>query len=197
MTDEALAGAAAQVDGVVVGVRVQHRAEAAAAAAGDQEGRGRQRGADEVVGKGVVGRARVAEFAEVVVVDGDVVVDVVALAAVDLDRGAVAAVVVGEGVRAGDPVVGHLGLIAVQEHAEGARVVVGRRGGQHRHLVVVDDLVVEHLRPHGAGLDIDPGDVVAEQAPLDPVIRARDLHPGAFAFADALVAARRQQGRGP
>src|SRR6266480_4039762 len=97
---EALAGTAAQVDRVVVGARVQDRAEAAGAAAGDQEGRAGERGADEVVGEGVVGRARVAELAEVVVVDRDVVVDVVALAAEDLDRGAVAAVVVGEGVRA-------------------------------------------------------------------------------------------------
>ena len=143
------------------------------------------RGGD-VVGVGRVRRAVVAELGEGPVVAADVVVDHGADAAVDLDRGAVGAEVGGRGPVVGDPVEGDLGVVADDDHADGA-VVVELTGGVRRHPVVVVQVVAHDLGAHRAGVDLDAvhvvggldlGDHVLGAAAPDAVAAAGDEEVG-------------------
>src|SRR5690349_14271762 len=131
-----------EVDRVVDRERTAYRADVAERPASDQEGAGGLRRGDRVVGEDVVvgGFAGlVAQLGEGVVVGGFVVLDVIAVAVEDLDRGAVVPVVVAGVEAAADGVVADLVVVAVHQDAEGAGVVVGEPVVVDAHLAVVDD----------------------------------------------------------
>jgi len=102
VANEALAARAGHDNRVIEKAGVCHRAKAVLAAPRDDECGSCKGRADDVVREGVVARPRVTEFAERVVIDGEVVVNVVPLPAVDFDCRAVASVIVREGVASGD-----------------------------------------------------------------------------------------------
>src|SRR5690606_11572969 len=156
------------VDGVVRDPGALDGADDVPGAAGDEEGAALQRGGDDVEGEDVAGGGVAllrAELAEGVVVVGPVVGDPVPVASEDLDGGAVDAVVVALGVAAGDGVAGDEVVVAVEQDAEGAGVVVAALVVD-AHPVVVGEPAVADRVAGGARGDGDAGHV------------AVGLHPG-------------------
>src|SRR5690606_34691586 len=178
------------VDGVVRDPGALDGADDVPGAAGDEEGAALQRGGDDVEGEDVAG-GRVAllraELAGGVVVVGPVVGDPVAVAAEDLDGGAVDAVVVALGVAAGDGVAGDEVVVAVEQDAEGAGVVVTALVVDAHPVVVGEPAVADRVAGGGRG-DGDAGHVAVGLHPGQHVVPALDLEPGPRAAGGAQAA---------
>ena len=170
---EAPARGPREVDGVVEETCVANGPAAARVTPRHQSNGLGQRGADDVVRERVVGRATLSKLGEGVVVDCEVVVDRVFPRAEELDRRAVAAVVIREGIGVLDRVVGDLVPVAVNENAEGPRVIVLRPWRQDRHPVVIDEAVAEDRVLDRARLDVDAGRIPVDECALDAVTASR------------------------